>query len=132
MAYTWTNGELITADKLNQTGGGGSDVLIMNVSCTEDVITEEVTTTSCDMSKADVIDAITGGKVVVANVNIDMQVSGSTIQNSYIPILLGATDDTTVNGCAVVASGATVSALSLVYSTDDTPWFTWISIVEAQ
>lgn len=23
MSYTWTNGELITADKLNQTGGGG-------------------------------------------------------------------------------------------------------------
>ena len=23
MAYTWTNGELITAAKLNQTGGGG-------------------------------------------------------------------------------------------------------------
>lgn len=23
MAYTWTNGELITADKLNNTGGGG-------------------------------------------------------------------------------------------------------------
>ena len=31
MAYTWTNGELITAEKLNQTGGGGSDPLVVNV-----------------------------------------------------------------------------------------------------
>lgn len=29
MAYTWTNGELITAAKLNQTGGGGYDAVIV-------------------------------------------------------------------------------------------------------
>ena len=28
MAYTWTNGELITAAKLNQTGGGGSGRIV--------------------------------------------------------------------------------------------------------
>ena len=27
MAYTWTNGELITAAKLNQTGGGGGVII---------------------------------------------------------------------------------------------------------
>lgn len=30
MAYTWTDGELITAEKLNNTGGGGG-VLVVNV-----------------------------------------------------------------------------------------------------
>ena len=29
MAYTWTNGELITAAKLNQTGGGGYDAVVV-------------------------------------------------------------------------------------------------------
>lgn len=29
MAYTWTNGELITAAKLNQTGGGGGDIVFV-------------------------------------------------------------------------------------------------------
>ena len=28
MSYTWTNGEVITADKLNNTGGGGYDLVI--------------------------------------------------------------------------------------------------------
>lgn len=28
MAYTWTNGEVITAEKLNQTGGGGGSQII--------------------------------------------------------------------------------------------------------
>lgn len=29
MAYTWTNGELITAAKLNNTGGGGYDAVVV-------------------------------------------------------------------------------------------------------
>lgn len=29
MAYAWTDGELITATKLNQTGGGGYDAVIV-------------------------------------------------------------------------------------------------------
>lgn len=29
MGYTWTNGELITATKLNNTGGGGYDAVIL-------------------------------------------------------------------------------------------------------
>lgn len=29
MAYTWTNGELITAEKLNQTGGGSFSISII-------------------------------------------------------------------------------------------------------
>lgn len=33
MAYTWTNGELITAEKLNQTGGGGGLTMVAHVSC---------------------------------------------------------------------------------------------------
>ena len=36
MAYTWTNGELITAAKLNQTGGGGVSGLVTDTSDTLD------------------------------------------------------------------------------------------------
>ena len=31
MAYTWTDGELITAAKLNQIGGGGGDIVFVGV-----------------------------------------------------------------------------------------------------
>ena len=34
MSYTWTDGELITAEKLNQTGGGGAASLFVNVTDT--------------------------------------------------------------------------------------------------
>ena len=36
MSYTWTNGELITADKLNNTGGGGTSGLVTDTSGTLD------------------------------------------------------------------------------------------------
>ena len=40
MAYTWTDGELITAEKLNETGGG---VLIVNANEENDVATLDKT-----------------------------------------------------------------------------------------
>ena len=36
MSYTWTNGEVITADKLNNTGGGGYDLVITCAVAPED------------------------------------------------------------------------------------------------
>lgn len=39
MAYTWTDGELITATKLNNTGGGGYDaVVVLSVDAEEQPI----------------------------------------------------------------------------------------------
>lgn len=45
MAYTWTTGEVITADKLNATGVVGSD-LIINASYVETSEDEGVTVNS--------------------------------------------------------------------------------------
>ena len=52
MSYTWTNGELITAAKLNQTGGGG-DIFFD--------ITEEDGT--LDKTWTEILTAVSAGKI---------------------------------------------------------------------
>ena len=52
MAYTWTNGELITADKLNQTGGG-------------DIVFGGAEDSTLDMTWQDIHDAMSAHKLVI-------------------------------------------------------------------
>ena len=60
MAYTWTDGELITAEKLNETGGG---VLIVNVNTGESAGT-------LDKTWKEIHDAYTNGTTVVVHMAI--------------------------------------------------------------
>lgn len=65
MAYEWTNGELITAEKLNNTGGGG--VLIISVHGTEIEVVLESTW-------QEIHDAFTSGVVCL----LDLSYEGKT------------------------------------------------------
>ena len=56
MAYTWTNGELITADKLNQTGGG-------------DIVFVGIESDTLDMTWQEIYDAMSSNKFLV---NLDV------------------------------------------------------------
>lgn len=58
MSYNWQNGELITAEKLNQTGGGLSDTLIVNV-------TNNHGTATFDKTYQEIYDAVEDGKTIL-------------------------------------------------------------------
>ena len=62
MAYTWTDGELITAEKLNNTGGG---VLVVNATTTT---SEGRTVTTLDNTWQEIYDAVMStGAVIMEN-----------------------------------------------------------------
>lgn len=70
---TWTNGEVITADKMNHiedgianSGGGGSSNIIMRVSRTEG------TKTYYDKTWQEVYDAIADGQLVLVSEDVDV------------------------------------------------------------
>lgn len=60
MSYTWTNGELITAEKLNETGGSGGGVLFIDFLCDEGE-------PRCELDKTwqEIYDAFTSGVVCI-------------------------------------------------------------------
>ena len=65
MAYTWTDGELITAEKLNNTGGGDvGGAFIVNLTITEYSADDYVIT--ADKSFSEVQAAIENGMLVYA------------------------------------------------------------------
>ena len=68
MAYTWTDGELITAEKLNNTGGGDvGGAFIVNLTITEYSAEDYVIT--ADKSFSEVQAAIENGMLVYARGN---------------------------------------------------------------
>jgi len=76
MAYTWTTGETITAEKLNNTGGG---VLIVN--CNYD---ESASKSTLDKTWKEIHDAyINGAKVLLFSADLN---SGSETYSSLIQI----------------------------------------------
>ena len=76
MAYTWTTGEVITADKLNATGGGGEFLITFTVSYDED---EGYNETVADKTVEEVIQAYTSGSILRALVTGEYN-DGSTTQ----------------------------------------------------
>ncbi len=64
MAYTWTNGEVITAEKLNQTGGGGFFPVTFNY----DSSTESVTS---DKTNAEIYAAYESGMMPIGKLITD-------------------------------------------------------------
>lgn len=100
MAYEpkeWVCGDTITADDLNRMEQGiqdASNVAVMNVESVMNAQTQMITVTSCDMTAQDVFDLMSAGKTVVANVHMDVQVNGDTVQDNYIAIMLDLYDAT--------------------------------------
>lgn len=94
---TWVCGDTISAEELNrmeQGIEGASDAVVMNVESVMNAQTQMITVNSCDMTAQEVFDMMSAGKAVIANVHMDVQVNGATVQENYVPIMLDQYDVT--------------------------------------
>lgn len=73
MAYTWTTGEVITADKLNNSGGN----FVINFTSTYDETSGEYATTA-DKTIDEVIAAYDAGQIPLAVIGGQFDLNGST------------------------------------------------------
>ncbi len=81
MAYTWTNGEVITAEKLNNTGSGVGEFVI-NITGAYDE-TEEIIICTADKTYSEVLDAYNNGR------HISVYYSGDCFEYYYFDDVTG-------------------------------------------
>lgn len=95
MSYTWTNGELITAEKLNETGGsgGGSNVVVLNG---EKDSANPSTNLVFDKTLAEITELFESGATLVCKVPIATQSTPGGTQDIYL--YLPMTSYVTYNG----------------------------------
>ena len=65
MAYTWTDGELITAEKLNNTGGGAIEIIDVTAKNDNDIWTVE----NISLTFAEMANKIQQGVLLIARVS---------------------------------------------------------------
>ena len=78
MAYTWKDGELITAEKLNNTGGGG-ELIVVNANLIEDWDEDTGSVeryVDLDMSKDEIKNKLLAKNNVIIHFGDDYEVNG--------------------------------------------------------
>ena len=109
MAYTWTDGELITAEKLNNTGGG---VLIVNANYDESTQVDTL-----DKTWQEINAAFPNNTVLIKIVDENFNIS------KYLPVFRVNTDNEHYYVSAFVYDAPDFGSAILYYSADSADAF---------
>ena len=85
MAYTWTTGEVITAEKLNATGGGASYDLVLTETFVEN---GDPTMTGTGLSFEELMQKIDNGEDISVKYTLNKEKTKITTSYFYVKFLL--------------------------------------------